>query len=70
MFQVNNKNTRTMSEICSKLTIKILEEVLNNLAHCSGASVVVTLNKLPNGYWESWVLLPLISIDSSLTARY
>ena len=28
MFKINNKNTRTRSEVCSKLTIKTLEQGL------------------------------------------
>ena len=35
MFKVNNGNTRTMCEICSKLTIKTLD-----WRHCSGVSIV------------------------------
>ena len=37
MFKVNNRNTRTRCEICSKLTIKIPER---RLACCSSVSIV------------------------------
>ena len=37
MFGVNNRNTRTMCEICSKLTIKITEQ---RHRRCSGIFIV------------------------------
>ena len=48
LFKVNNRNTRTMCEICSELTIKTPErrqgrhtvKVLTNFTHCSGVSIV------------------------------
>ena len=33
LFRVNNWNSRTRSEICSKLTIKTPEDVINPLSH-------------------------------------
>ena len=38
IFKVNNKNTRTRCEICSKLTIKIPEQTY--LTPSSGVSIV------------------------------
>ena len=51
MFKVNNKNTRTMCEICSKLTIKIPERrhwrcsgiFIVNFEHISHLALVVLL---------------------------
>ena len=50
LLKVNSWNPRTISEICSKLTIKtperrncgdiILFLTLNNFTHCSGISIV------------------------------
>ena len=37
MLKVNNRNTRTRCEICSKLTIKIPEQ---RQWHCSGIFIV------------------------------
>ena len=48
MFKVNNKNTRTRCEICSKLTIKIPEQqwhrfdvFIVNFEHISQISVFI-----------------------------
>ena len=37
MFKVNNKNTRTRCEVCSKLTSKTPEQ---HHCHCSGVFIV------------------------------
>ena len=40
LFEVNNGNTRTMCEICSKLTIKTREGSHWNYTNCSGVFIV------------------------------
>ena len=39
MFKVNNRNTRTTCEICSKLTIKIPERLQWRFTLCSSVSI-------------------------------
>ena len=42
-FKINNKNTRIMCEICSKLSIKIQEQHQwhgTDFTHCSGVSII------------------------------
>ena len=54
LFKVNNRNTRIMFEICSKLTIKILERLrrsgvfivnLEQISHIILFFLLLTLNK-------------------------
>ena len=62
MFKVNNRNTRTMCEICSKLTIKTPEQrhwhrfsvfivKFEHISHLALAFLLLTLNmQLPAGF--------------------
>ena len=43
MFKVNNRNTRTSFEICSKLTIKTLGVFMVNFKHISHLVIVFLL---------------------------
>ena len=51
MFKVNNRNTRTRCEICSKLTIKDQD----NARHRSG--VLIVKFELENAGWVYWFWL-------------
>ena len=44
MFKVNNGNTRTRSEICSKLTIKIPERRVYELPHSDKDKQILNLH--------------------------
>ena len=68
MFKVNNKNTRTRFEICSKLTKKTPELVFcsgvfmvnfEHISHLILVSLLLTLSRLMPD--EKWVLLTLFS---------
>ena len=39
LFKINNRNSRTMCEICSKLTIKTPDDVID-FTNCSAVSTV------------------------------
>ena len=47
-FQVNNRNTRTMCEICSKLTIKTTERrhLLLTLKKCRVGKILVAVQEI------------------------
>ena len=47
MFKVNNRNSRTRSEICSKLTIKIPKR---RQWRCFGFGVVVNFDQINAGW--------------------
>ena len=65
MFKVNNRNTRTRYEICSKLTIKTPEQrhwrrsgIVNfkHISHLVLAFLVLTLSRqMPGGYRTSFI---------------
>ena len=52
MFKVNNGNTRTRSEICSKLTIKIPERRVYEIPHSDKDKQILNLHaKNTNVFW-------------------
>ena len=78
MFKVNNENSRTMCEICSKLTIKILERrhwrrsgiFICNFEHfftpCSSVSIV-NFEQVNTG-WEVTTINLVTNITNALNA--
>ena len=65
MFKVNNRNTRTRCEICSKLTIKIPEDTYSSVSFVNFEQV--------NAGWDSVKMIDLLfssNIDQSLISLF
>ena len=65
MFKVNNRNTRTRCEICSKLTIKIPEDTCSSVSFVNFEQV--------NAGWDSVKMIDLLfssNIDQSLISLF
>ena len=67
MFKVNNINTRTRSEICSKLTINIPERRIYELPHSDKDKQILNLLRTQTYlsiFQQKYFTISLISCDS------
>ena len=59
LFKINNRNSRTMCETCSKLTIKTPDDVID-FTNCSAVSTVEFEQVNAEWVWANWMTSVLI----------